>query len=81
MHTASYNRGKKKKTVVILMLMQVCFLLHGDKCFVTNGRYSHFFFPADAQYKALEGWTHPSLANLEGQLHAQDRPEGGKNWF
>ena len=34
-------------------------------------------FQADAQYKALEGETHPSLANLEGQLHAQDRLEGG----
>ena len=41
MHTASYNRKKKK--AVILMLMQVCFLLHGHKCFVTSGRNSHFF--------------------------------------
>ena len=39
MHTASYNRKKE----VILLLMQVCFLLHGHKCFVTNGRNSHFF--------------------------------------
>ena len=39
MHTASNNR----KTAVILMLIQVCFLLHGHKCFVTNGRNSHFF--------------------------------------
>ena len=42
MHTASYNLQAKKKAV-ILMLMQVCFLLHGRKCFVTNGRNSHFF--------------------------------------
>ena len=35
------------------MLMQVYFLLHGHKCFVTNGRNS--LFQADAQYKALEG--------------------------
>ena len=40
MHTASYNRKKK---AVILMLIQVCILLHGHKCFVTNGRNSHFF--------------------------------------
>ena len=39
MHTASNNR----KTAVILMLIQVCFLLHSHKCFVTNGRNSHFF--------------------------------------
>ena len=34
------NNNKKP---VILMLMQVCFLLHGHKRFVTNGRKSHFF--------------------------------------
>ena len=39
MHTASNNREKK---AVILMWIQVCFLLHGHKCFVTNGRNSHF---------------------------------------
>ena len=39
MHTASYNRKK----AVILMLIQVSFLLHGHKCFVTNGKNSHFF--------------------------------------
>ena len=38
MHTAN-NRKKTE----ILMLIQVCFLLHGHKCFVTNGRNSHFF--------------------------------------
>ena len=42
MHTASYNREEGKKAV-ILTLMQVCFLLHGHECFVTNGRNSHFF--------------------------------------
>ena len=31
-------------------------------------------FQADAQYK-------PSLANLEGQLHAQDRLKGGETRF
>ena len=40
MHTASNNRGKK---AVILMLIQNCFLLHGHKCFVTNGRNLRFF--------------------------------------
>ena len=50
MHTASYNQ----KQAVILMLMQVCFLLHGHTCIVTNGRNSHFF-QADTQYKTLEG--------------------------
>ena len=40
MHKASYTR---KKTAVILMLIQVCFLLHGHKYFVTKGRNSHFF--------------------------------------
>ena len=39
MHTASNNRKK----AVILMLIQVSFLLHGHKCFVTNGKNSHFF--------------------------------------
>ena len=56
LHTASYNnkkKKKKKKKAVILMLMLVCFLLYGHKCFVTNGRNSHFV-QADAQYKALE---------------------------
>ena len=38
-HTA-FNDWKK---AVILMVIQVCFLLHGHKCFVTNGRQSHFF--------------------------------------
>ena len=42
MHTASYKKKQKKKAVM-LMLMQVCFLLHGHKCFATNGRNSHFF--------------------------------------
>ena len=37
-------------------------------------------FQADAQYKALEG-EHPSLANLEGQLHAQERLGGVENLF
>ena len=26
--------------------------------------------------QSFGGWTHPSLANLEGQLHAQDRLKG-----
>ena len=39
MYTASYNRKK----AVVLMLIQVCFLLHGHTCFVSNGRNSHFF--------------------------------------
>ena len=39
MHTASNSREK----AVILMLIQVCFLVHGHKCFVTNGRNSHLF--------------------------------------
>ena len=46
MQTASYkyNREKKKREkAVILTLMQVCFLLHGYKCFVTNERDLHFF--------------------------------------
>ena len=38
MHTTSNNQKK----AVILMLIQVCFLLHRHKCFVTNGRNSHF---------------------------------------
>ena len=41
MRTASNNNKTKK--AVILMLMHVAFLLHGHKCFVTNGRNSHFF--------------------------------------
>ena len=49
MHTASYNQKKEKAVIVILM--QVCFLLHGQKCFVTKLT----LFQADAQYKALEG--------------------------
>ena len=36
------------------MLIQVCFLLHGHKCFVTNGRNSHFF-----QADALKGEQTP----------------------
>ena len=40
MCTASNNRKKK---AVNLILMQVCFLLYEHKCFVTNGRNSHFF--------------------------------------
>ena len=55
MHTASNNR---KKNAVILILLQVCFLLHGHECFVTNGRNS--LFQADAQYKALEVEQAPS---------------------
>ena len=71
MHTASYNRKK----AAIFMFMQVCFLLHGHICFVTNGRNSHFCRLTHSS--SFRGWTHPSLANLEGQLHAQDRLEGG----
>ena len=40
MHTAN----NQEKTAAILMLIQVCFLLHGQKYFVTNGRNSHLFF-------------------------------------
>ena len=60
-----------------MMLMQVCFLLHGHKCLVAVWRNS--LFQAEAQYKlhCFRGWTHPSPANLEGQLHAQDRLGGG----
>ena len=39
MHTAFY---KTKQKAVVFMLMLVWFLLHGHKCFVTNGRISHF---------------------------------------
>ena len=42
MHTAPY-KNKQSKKAVILMLKQVCFPLHGHKCFVTNGRSSHIF--------------------------------------
>ena len=42
MHTTSYNQKTTTTTTIILTLMQVCFLLHGHKCFVTNGRNSHF---------------------------------------
>ena len=38
-----YNPPPKKKKLVILMLMQVCNLLRGHNCFVTNARNSHFF--------------------------------------
>ena len=40
-------------------------------------------FQADAHctVQSFRWWTHPSLANLEGQLHAQDRHEGGENRF
>ena len=41
MHTASYNREKKSSNFDVDA--EVCFLLHGHKCFVTNGRHSHFF--------------------------------------
>ena len=47
MHTASYNpppkKKRKKKKALMLQLMQVCFLQLGHKCFVTDGRNSHFF--------------------------------------
>ena len=59
--------------------MQVCFLLHGHKCFVTN---ELTLFQADTQYKALQGEHTPhQQKNSEGQLHAQDRLEGGENQF
>ena len=57
------------------MFMQVCFLLQGHKCFVTNGRNSHFS-QTDARYKALEDEHTHSLSNLDSQLHAYDRLEG-----
>ena len=66
----------QSKKAVILMLMQVCCLLYGHKCFVPNGRNSHFF-SGWRTVQSFRGWTHPSLANLEGQLHAQERLEGG----
>ena len=31
--------------------------------------------------QSFRGWTHPSLANSKGQLHPQDRLEGGENQF
>ena len=37
------KKKKKKPEEKQLTLMQVCFQLHGHKCFVTNGRNSHFF--------------------------------------
>ena len=75
MHTASNNWKK----AIILMSIQVCFLLHGHKCFVTNGRNPHFFRLTDGTN--FRGCTHPSLANSEGQLQAQGRLEGGENQF
>ena len=50
MHTASYNRKK----AVILMLIQVCFLLHGHKYFCHKWK-ELALLQADAQCKALEG--------------------------
>ena len=38
-HTASFDRKKSNNFDVDAG----CFLLHGHKCFVTNGRNSHFF--------------------------------------
>ena len=49
-YTTSYNQKK----AIISMLMQVCFLLHGHKCFC-HKRKELTLFQADAQYKALEG--------------------------
>ena len=49
MRTASYNQ----KTLVILTLIQFCFLLH-RRNFCHKGR-ELTLFQADAQYKALEG--------------------------
>ena len=37
------------------------------------------FFQADVQYKALE--SKDSLTNLDGQLHTQDKLEGGDFQF
>ena len=64
MHTASNNQKKKK--AVILMWIQVCFVLHGHKCFVTNGRNSHFF---------------RLMHSTKVKLHTQDRYEGGEIQF
>ena len=41
--------------------------------------FSHF--QADAQYKVLESEHTPSLSELEGQLHAWDKLEGGEFWY
>ena len=77
MHTASNNREK----AVLLTLVQVCFLLHGHKCFVTNGRNSHFFrLMHSTKLSRVNTHTH-TLTNSEGQLHAQDRLEGDENRF
>ena len=73
MHTAFY---KTKQKAVVFMLMLVWFCCTDLNVLSQMGG-SHTF-PGWRTVKSFKGWTHPSLANLEGQLHAQRRLEGVK---
>ena len=54
------------------MLIQVCFLLYMNVLSQMEGSHT---FPGWRTVQSFRGWIHPALAHLEGQLHAQDRPE------
>ena len=59
----SFLQSKNKQKTVILMLMQVCFLLHGHKCFGHKWK-ELTLFQADTQNKALEG-EHTPLQQIQ----------------
>ena len=65
MHTASNNRGKSGNfdvdTELLSTAWNVLSRMEGTRT-----------FSGSRAVQSFRGWTHPSLANLEGQLHAQD---------
>ena len=65
-----------KEKAVSLMLIQFAFYSMDINVLPQMGG-THTF----SGWCTVQRWTHPSLVNLEGQLHAQDRLEGGVNQF
>ena len=74
-HTASYNRKKKQK------FWWYRFAFYCMDINVLSQMKGAHTFSGWRSVQSFRRWTQPSLANLEGQLHAQDRLEGGENRF